>query len=307
MAMSLDRILRVGTLVVSMALVLVAIGLQPVVAISNGSSLGWLTQPASASVNETITSVVGDPDGLPRIRVALFNGSGDRVRTAGIPIKLVASGGTPGADVDGDRVETNADGVAIFEPRIDLEGLGYRFVAEAADGASLNSGHIAKTPPSDPFDIRRGDVTACSGACSDTGSQGDTQASIQASSDGYLVLDVGGAELPCAGGAGASETVTFDVVSEELTSRTTVTVKLDASAVTKAANKYDVCFSSPTSTFTDKAGRTVGPGESGLLADCPRTVRLGTQACVVSRRRDKAGNVIVVFSVPPGDPRALVT
>ena len=254
-----NRIARMGALVVSSALMLVATAFQPVAAISEGSSLAWLSQPATASVNETITSVVGDPDGVPKVRVALRNGSGERLRTEGIPVKLVLFGGNPDARVVPDRVETNAEGVAVFEPSINLEGLGYHFVAEAADDASINSGHIAQSPPSDPFDIRRGEVTACSGDCSDTSSLGDTRATVGATLDGYLVLDVGGADLPCAGELGDSETVIFDAVTDQPLSRTTVTVRLDAEAVTKAASKYQVCFSSPVSTFTARGGRTVGP------------------------------------------------
>src|SRR5688572_27834058 len=98
---SSNRITGMGTLVLSMALILVAAGVQPVTAISNGSSLGWLAEPATASVDRTITSAVGDPTG-PRVKVALFNGSGQRARTEGVPIKLVvASGAASGAVLPG--------------------------------------------------------------------------------------------------------------------------------------------------------------------------------------------------------------
>src|SRR5688572_3711028 len=146
----MNRIPRMSALVLSSALMLVATAFQPAAAISNGSSLGWLSQPATASVDQRITSSVGDPSG-PRIRVALFNGSGERVRTGGVPIDLViASGAGAGSRIDDAR--TDDDGIATFQdPRIGIEGLGYRLQAEAADDASVNSGHIATTPPSGPF------------------------------------------------------------------------------------------------------------------------------------------------------------
>ena len=63
-----------------------------------------------------------------------------------------------------------------------------------------------------------------------------------------------------------SETVTFDVTPA--TGRTTVTMKIAAASVTKLWFKYEVCFSSPNSTFVNKYGATIPAGQAGILPSC---------------------------------------
>jgi hypothetical protein len=201
---------------------------------------------------------------------------------------------------------TNEDGVAEFTPSINREGIGYRLVGRAADTASEASGNIQSTEPSQPFDIRVGELTDCQGPCADTAEGDVTSAALSASADGYLVLDVGSGTLHCEGYANSSETVTFDVTEGTVGTRTRVTITLDAGSVTKSARKYDVCFSSPESEFIDASGSKVLKGEAGLLADCPRNLQPTGDPCVLSRSKDKSGNVLVTFSVPLGDPRGVI-
>jgi hypothetical protein len=292
---------------VLMSIVLLASLVGSAIAISNGSHLRFLTEPATSSVGAVITSVLGDPGG-ERIRVALYNGSGDRERVAGIPIRLeiVTDSGTPGATLVDAVASTNTVGVAIFEPSISARGFDYRLVGKAADHASENSGNIAATGPSRAFDIQ-GDIADCTGSgCLATDAQDGTDAQVTASADGVILLAVGVGALDCAAYAESSETVTFDVTQGQTGTRTEVTIRLAASNVTKPARKYDVCFSSPTSSFRDASGRQVGMGAAGLLRDCPRTLAASGDPCVRSRAKDSSGSVIVVFSVPPGDPRVRI-
>lgn len=298
---------RTIAVAVFMALTLALTMLSAVSAISNGSHLRFLTQPATTSVDAIITSVFADPSG-ERIKVAIFNGSGERERIAGIPIRLeiVTGTGTSGAALSGAIAETNADGVAVFEPSIDTRGFGYRLVGKAADNASQNSGNIATTEPSVAFDIQ-GDIADCTGAgCTASDAQDGTSAQVSASADGLILLAVGVGALDCSAYSESSETVTFDVTEGTVGTRTRVTITLAAADVTKPARKYQVCFSSPESSFRDAFGNHVPTGQAGLLADCPKTLLPGSDPCVLSRSKDKAGNVLVTFSVPLGDPRGVI-
>lgn len=298
---------RMVAVAIFMALTLALTMLSAVSAISNGSHLRFLTQPATTSVGTVISSVFADPSG-ERVKVAIFNGSGERERIAGIPIRLeiVAGTGTSGAALSGAIAETNADGVAVFEPSIDTRGFGYRLVGKAADQGSQSSGNIAATEPSVAFDIQ-GDIADCTGSnCTATDAQDGTAAQVTASADGLILLAVGVGALDCSAYTESSETVTFDVTQGTVGTRTEVTIKLAAASVTKPAKKYEVCFSSPESSFTDAFGNHVPTGQAGLLADCPRSLQPGSDPCVLSRTKDRTGNVLVTFSVPLGDPKGVI-
>jgi hypothetical protein len=298
---SLDRLPRALALAASVTLLMAGLALQPVAAISNGSSLIWLgdRQPATASIDETITTEVGKPNG-ERIKVAILNGSGKRVRQAGIAIRLVIKSGTgnPNAHVSGDSALTDADGVAVFEPSIDTEGFGYKLVARAADRASLNSEHIASVP-SAAFDIRDGDVTACSGACSDSDEKGNTKAQVNGDADGYLVFNLGDSGAGC--GEADSEILSFDLVGT-VNERTLVTIEV---LIDRGRLPDDVCLRSD-EPFVDKDGETVPAGEAGLLADCDPPVQTNDDPCIEERSGPSVNPVVITFSVDPGDPKVYV-
>ncbi len=90
------------------------------------------------------------------------------------------------------------------------------------------------------------------------------------------------------------------------TGRTNVTITLKASSVDRVAKKYEVCFSSPESRFTNLYGVVIQPGESGLLPACPKKVTASTDPCVLSKTRLRNGDIEVAFSVPGGDPRGKI-
>ena len=102
-----------------------------------------------------------------------------------------------------------------------------------------------------------------------------------------------------------SQTVTFDVT--QATGRTLVTMKIAAASVTKLWFKYEVCFSSPSSTFVNKYGATIPAGQAGILPSCFFDCdRPSIGPCVLLKWFDLRGNVYVLFSVPAGDPRGRV-
>jgi hypothetical protein len=286
------RSLRVVSLAASAALLAAGLALQPVSAISKGSYLAWLpdNHPTTASIDETITSKVGDPTGEP-IKVAVLNGSDKLVRQAGIPIRLVIENGTGNANaiLQGDvLVQTNADGIAVFHPSIDKQGFDYRLVAKAADRASLNSGHIANSGPSKKFDIRDGDVTGCSGSCTDSATKNDTHAEVSnADTHGYLVFKLGDSLSGC--GAADSEVLSFDVVGT-VEARTVVTITVDVGG---GPIPDDICFQSAS-------------GSPALLPDCVGTPAKNDPPCVEDRTGPGVRPVVITFTVPPGDPKAYV-
>jgi hypothetical protein len=286
-----------------------------------GCSLDFLRQPALAGKDAPISSVSADPSGAS-VAVRLLDGNGAPAQQSGIPVALAIKPGTgtEGASLGGAReAATNTSGVATFAPTIDTPGNGFRITAA---GSGLTGATSA------PFDVA-GIAVACTGACTGEQSKGSTTASISSTATGTLSLSLGLGDVSCDNAVNryykaTSEPLLFDVTDG--TGRTVVTVRIDAEDADRRVGKYRVCFSSPVSTFKNKYGITIAPGEAGILPDCwdhddddrdPHAVviahdgwrpplPLDHQACLEKKWRDRAGNVYVRFSVPPGDPRAKI-
>lgn len=287
-----------------------------------GCSLDFLRQPTLAGKDAVISSVSADPSGAA-VAVRLIDGNGQPASQSGIPVSIAIAAGTgaAGAALSGATSDTtNANGVASFAARIDKVAFGYRFTADAGAGITGTT--------STAFQIA-GVAVACTGACTGTQSIGATTASISSTTTGTLSLSLGLEDVSCDNAINryyqaSSEPLLFDVT--EGTGRTVVTVRIDADDVDRWLGRYQVCFSSPVSTFTNKYGAEIGPGEAGILPHCwwtadehrePGAVRLDHdgpppplpvdhQACLEKRWKDVDGNVFVRFSVPPGDPRAKI-
>ena len=101
-----------------------------------------------------------------------------------------------------------------------------------------------------------------------------------------------------------SEVASFSVTPA--TTRTLVTMKLAAASVTKPFFKYEVCFSSPGSTFTNKYGAVIPAGQAGILPWCLNCLNPTGGPCVVLKWFDLYGNVYVKFSVPQNDPKGRI-
>ena len=268
-------------------------------------SLAFATQPKSAAVNAVITNAVADPSG-PKVKVQLLDGNGANASQSGIGVSLAITSGTgvSSASLGGGTTDsTNSDGVAMFSPTIDRTGQNYRLVASATTSG------IGSSDDSATFDIS--DVAVvCSGSCSGSSQQGDTGATVSADSNGgVLAFSIGIDNVDCNNSAnkfyeGSSQALTFSVTGG--TSRTLIVMKLDKISVTKSFLKYDVCFSSPNSSFTNKFGKAIAAGDAGLLPFCLNPLRNRADPCVVLKWFDRQGNVLLKFSVPAGDPRAKI-
>jgi hypothetical protein len=266
-------------------------------------TLAFTTQPKSAAVDTVITGVEADPSGA-KVKVQLLDGNGNNESQSGIGVSLTIGSGTgaTGANLSGGSDTTNSDGIAMFSPKIDKAGQNYRLEASAT--TSGISGDVSAS-----FDIS--DVAVvCSGSCSGSSQQGNTGATVNAASNGgVLSFSIGVDNVDCNNSAnkfyeGTSKALTFNVTGG--TGRTDITLKLDKASVTKPFLKYDVCFSSPNSSFTNKYGKPIAAGEAGLLPFCLNPLRNRADPCVILKWPDRQGNVLVKFSVPAGDPRGKI-
>ena len=108
--------------------------------------------------------------------------------------------------------------------------------------------------------------------CSATSQSGTTSATVNANSNGgVLSVSVGLDNVDCNNAVNhnyvaTSATVTFDVTPA--TGRTNVTLKIAAASVNKLWFQYEVCFSSPNSSFVNKYGAAIAPGQAGILPSC---------------------------------------
>jgi hypothetical protein len=270
--------------------------------------LAFAGQPSTAGTGKTITTRQADPAGAP-VAVQLFDGSGNPAAQAGVSVGLAitAGTGTSGALLGGTTsAATDSTGLATFAPTIDRAGRAYRLAATAAGIVAATSG---------PFDVS--DVaTVCTGACSASDQLLTTNATVNATSNGgVLTVSLGLDSLDCNDATNRYYVATSQVVSFDVTpatGRTVVTLELAAASVNRPYYRYQVCFSSPTSTFVNRYGATIAAGQPGLLPDCRdcddgRSLPSASSGpCVVARWVDASGNVYVKFSVPVGDPRGKI-
>jgi hypothetical protein len=103
-----------------------------------------------------------------------------------------------------------------------------------------------------------------------------------------------------------SQVLTFDVVGSTTTQLVTITIA--ASSVTQAADLYQVCFSSPATSFINRFGVGIAPGEAGLLPDCDNGAGYpeSPPPCVKLRDLDYDGNLSVTFETAEADPKGHV-
>ena len=266
-------------------------------------SLAFASQPAGAGVGDVISTVAGDPSAAPVV-VQLRDGNGAPAAQAGITVSLaIASGtGTSGASLGGaSSGPSGPTGQVSFAPTIDRSGRGYALDASAGAGIDPAT--------SGAFDID--DVAmVCSGACSGSSQTGDTTATVSATTNGgLLTMSLGLDSIDCNNAVNHYYLSTSEVLSFGVTpsaGRKTVIIELAAASVTKPFFKYEVCFSSPNTSFVNKYGATIAAGDPGILPSCKNCGKPSGGPCVVARWKDSSGNVFVKFSVPMADPKGRI-
>ncbi len=134
-------------------------------------------------------------------------------------------------------------------------------------------------------------------------------AAVDTSAAGTYLLSLNADSIDCGDSFNhAPGTVSVDSTSAETK---VVTITIDKSAV-KAAGpnngvaSYQVCHQAD-HTFTTKDGTPAVEGPSGtfmgLLPDCPPMPTAADAPCILSKTKDRAGNIVITLLLPAGDPK----
>lgn len=280
-----------------------------------GCHLEFVAQPADAAVNTTITSVSGNPSGAP-ITVAAKDPNGNTIQVASGSVSLSIEAGAPGASLAPTTPSAAfVNGVATFSGlntfSIDTVGTGYELRAHAAGFTEAVSSF---------FDIGNAGCapqTSCSLGLqtseTDFGVTGTITRTITTNggtNGGVIFGSVAGPTsadaIDCANYAEHTQgTLVFTVTTGV---RKAITVQIPKAQVQADPNNgaafYQVCYSND-SGFTDRSGATVPPGGTGLLPDCTYDLAGAptNMPCVYLRNKTRAGDMLVGFYAPPGDPK----
>lgn len=277
--------------------------------------VGFSAQPRHAEkAPVAITSVIYDPAGAP-ITVSITDATATDTVAWWSGSVTLALGDDPSvgtAVLAGTTTAAVSGGSASLAPTISRSASGYSLLATASPTAGTASvGTSGAAVESASFNIVD-DAAICLAAkgCSATaGEGGRTKATVSASATGgqagdLVILSINDPTLTldCAGYVETSDLIAFDVTTSNGTTPSarskTLTMTLAAVDVTKSASKYEVCWFSPAA-FTTKSGASA---TIGLLPTCAS--RNPVPPCIVSKALDKAKNLVIVVSAPPGDPRS---
>ncbi|HET7168815.1 MAG TPA: hypothetical protein VFI69_06395 [Candidatus Limnocylindrales bacterium] len=283
--------------------------------ISGACGITFSKQPAHSEKTPTaITSAIYAPTADP-VTVSVRDAADVDVVPwwSGTIALTLGDDPTGGSAVLAGGLSGSASGGSVtFAPTIDRSATGYSLIATATPTAgSASAGTTAAGLESANFNIVD-DAAVCTAgnSCSATAGVGQkTSAKVDAQASGgsagdLVILSIADptVTLDCAGYSESSDAVVYDVTTSNGTDPSNrpkvATMTLAAAFVTRAASKYDVCYSSNLP-FTTKSGTTA---TTGLLPACAN--RNPQAPCVVSRTLDKQKNLVIVVSSPPGDPAA---
>jgi hypothetical protein len=260
-------------------------------AVTAGCALRFTTQPQDARVGQTITGTAFDPAG-PAVAVSVVDGDGNVITTSTAPVTLALGLGAPAAaTLSGTKTVDAIAGVARFtDLKINLSD-SYTLAATSPGltpdtSSSFSIEDVATFCAATDVDCTTGNVAYPSNGRS------NVNATAHGSAVGYLTLSFRpSSQLDCAGYAENTGNATL-VTGPDRTKLLTFTIdKTDINATpNNGAAALEMCFSAPY-LFTTKSG---GRAMTGLLPDC------GTPPCVVSRKKDQAGDGIIVVQAPGG-------
>lgn len=265
--------------------------------------LAFLAQPSDAQKGSPISSVAGSTSGPPiSVEVQDTNDSLVPVTGIGVALSITPGTGTAWAALGGTVSAATAAGIAKFSyPTIDTSGTDYTL---AAEGSGISAGATSDT--FSIFDV----LTSCSAGTTCTGSDSNSQTegrgsatttTVSTSGGGLLEMSLGLPAITCSGYPSVSSTALAQEVNGS--GDVTVTLEIGKTLVDESPNNgasfYEICFEDPANSFTDLNGSTVPAGTAGLLPDCSSTT---SAPCVDSRTKARAGDVVITFTVPAGDP-----
>jgi hypothetical protein len=259
--------------------------------VTAGCALRFTTQPRDARVGQTITGTAFDPAG-PAVAVSVVDGDGNAITTSTAPVTLALGLGSPAAaTLGGTKTVGAVNGVARFTD-LTIGPSGSYTLAATSPGltpdtsSSFSVEDVATFCAATDADCTTGNVPYPSNGKS------SVDATAHGTAAGYLTLSFRPAsQLDCAGYTENAGNVTL-VTGPDRTKLLTFTIdKTDMnSSPNNGAAQLELCFGAPY-LFTTKSG---GQAMTGLLPDC------GTPPCVVSRKKNQAGDGIIVVQAPGG-------
>ncbi|MDT7539716.1 MAG: hypothetical protein QOI82_3301 [Actinomycetota bacterium] len=269
--------------------------------VAGSSHLAWTTQP---------TDMQHDVAMSPAPAVTLYDPCGNADTSYnGLVTAQDSSSDPAGAQT---FTATAVSGVATFSSlTYPTWGYDHLLVATAAapGPSTCDVGATCRSSSFHVYQLKKvcstnGSTPCSSGVLAD--SQDQTRVSIDspaATSAAVLTVDVGGSPANAACSATTSEPPLGLLVTFNTARAKTVTMTLPKSYVNLIPNNgtpfMDICLQVPAgSEFVDKFRNPAST--AGLLPDCS-TAR--TTVCVTSRRKN-AGNELITFTLPAGDPRA---
>jgi hypothetical protein len=257
-------------------------------------------EPHDALTGATITTTEFNIPPGASVRVEAEDAAGHRVTSFSGTITLAVASSSvpsseipPGTTVDAffsGKTATAVNGVATFGSLSSSHSGTFTLRAETSDAASAVSASF------DVWDKRCEQGTLCVVSKPRT-----MTAALNTSAAGTYFLSLNADSIDCGDSFNhAPGTVSVDSTSAETK---VLTITIDKSAVKAAPNNgvtfYQVCYQSDTE-FTDRNGtRTT----LGLLPDCPSMPMPADAPCILSKTKDKAGNVIIMVLLPAGDPK----
>lgn len=283
--------------------------------VAGSCQVGFSAQPRHAEkAPVAITSVIYDPAGAP-VTVSITDATGTDTVSWWSGSVTLALGDDPSGGIAilaGTTSAAVSGGSATLAPTISRSASGYSLLATATPTAGTASvGTSGAAVESASFNIVD-DAAICQATtgCSATAGEGaKTKATVAASATNgqagdLVILSINDPTLTldCAGYTETSDLVAFDVTASDGSTASgrskTLTMTLAAADVTKSASKYEVCWFSlvPFKTKSDTTATT------GLLPTCAS--RNPVAPCIVSKALDRAKNLVIVVSAPPGDPRS---
>jgi hypothetical protein len=259
--------------------------------VTGACALRFTTQPQDARVGQTITGTAFDPAG-PAVAVSVVDGDGNVVTNSTAPVTVALGLGAPAAaTLSGTKTVDAVAGVARFTNlKINLSG-SYTLAATSPGltpdtSSSFFIEDVATFCAATDVDCTTGNVPYPSNGRS------NVNATAHGTAVGYLTLSFRPAsQLDCPGYLENTGNVTL-VTGPDRTKLLTFTIdKTDMNASpSNGAAQLEMCFSAPY-LFTTKSG---GQAMTGLLPDC------GTAPCVASRKKNQAGDGIIVVQAPGG-------
>lgn len=272
-------------------------------------ALEFTTQPADAVTSAKITSVAGDPSGSP-VRVTTKGPGGVTVTSPSVPVTLSVSPNNSPALQGTTEVNTSSGVAAFTNISINVAGSGYRLRAQAPGftDATSTAFDIGDTI-CQPNDICQ--LPIQTNETSPDGVSGTITRTITTNggaSGGVIIASVGANGVSCAADGytpHTTNTLTFDVTTGEFK---TVVIRIPKRQVQADPNNgaafYQICYSND-SGFRDRSGTWVPKEGEGLLPDCVlNDAGVATNApCVHLRNKTQAGDMLIGFMAPPGDPK----